>query len=92
MKLDKKTAARLAEERLAEWCGRGYREWVGLLDDSELREVVSDDGTRYSVKSMAIDNGDGRVRMVVCVDNGGWSAFAPLSRAEVMNPDGTFVE
>ena len=44
-----------------------YQEWRGLLDDSELREVVGGNGTRYSVTSAAIDDGDGRVRMVVCV-------------------------
>jgi hypothetical protein len=89
---DKKTAARLAEERLVEWRRRGYEEWRGLLDDSERREVVGDDGTRYSVHSTAIDDGDGRVRMMVCVDDGGWSAFVPLCRDEIMYPDGTFVE
>jgi hypothetical protein len=33
--------------------------------------VVGDDGTRYSVQSSAIDDGDGWIRSV---DDGGWSA------------------
>lgn len=30
--------------------------------------------------------------MVVTVDEGGLSAFAPLSRDELINPDGSFVD
>ena len=63
-----------------------------MLDDKDVRHVVGEDGKRYSVVSYALDDGDGRVRMAVAVDDGGWSAFAPLVRDEIMKPDGTFVE
>ncbi|SIM82482.1 hypothetical protein SAMN04489832_2320 [Micromonospora cremea] len=92
MGLDKETAARMAEERLAEWRRLSYGEWRVMLEDKELRQVVGEDGKRYSVACYALDDGDGRVRMVVAVDDGGWSAFVPLVRHEIMNPDGTFVE
>ncbi|MEV0722018.1 hypothetical protein AB0I37_04465 [Micromonospora purpureochromogenes] len=91
MGLDEGTAARLAEARLAEWRRLGYAEWRSLLDDKELRQVVDQDGQRYSVVSYALDDGDGRVRMSVAVDDGGWSAFVPLVRGEIMKPDGTFL-
>ncbi|MEU4716561.1 hypothetical protein AB0F73_23310 [Micromonospora purpureochromogenes] len=91
MGLDKGTAARLAEARLAEWRRLGYAGWRALLDDRELRQVVDQDGQRYNVVSYALDDGDGRVRMSVAVDDGRWSAFVPLVRGEIMSPDGTFV-
>jgi hypothetical protein len=74
--MNKQVAARLAEQRLAEWRRLGYAEWQALLEDHDHREVVGEDGTRYSVCSSAIDDGDGRIRMRVAVDDGGWSASA----------------
>ncbi|PWU52863.1 hypothetical protein DLE60_07430 [Micromonospora globispora] len=89
MGLNKEIAARLADARLAEWRRVGYGEWRAMLDDKDVRQVVGEDGKRYSVVSYA---GDGCVRMSVAVDDGGWSAFVPLVRDEIMKPDGTFVE
>lgn len=63
-----------------------------MLDDKDVREVVGEDGKRYSVVSYALDDGEGRVRMSVAVDDGDWSAFVPLVRDEIMEPNGTFVE
>jgi hypothetical protein len=92
MGLDKEAAARLADARLAEWRRVGYGEWCAMLDDKDVREVVGEDGKRYSVVSYALDDGEGRVRMSVAVDDGDWSAFVPLVRDEIMEPNGTFVE
>ncbi|SIN36718.1 hypothetical protein SAMN04489832_6025 [Micromonospora cremea] len=92
MALDKETAARMAEERLAEWRRLSYGEWRVMLEDRELRQVVGEDGKRYSVACHGLDDGEGRVRMVVAVDDGGWPAFVPQVRVEIMNPDGTFLD
>jgi hypothetical protein len=89
--LNKKTAAQLADARLAEWRPRGYDAWRARLDDKEVRLVVGEDGKRYTVVSYAIDDGEGRIRMSVAVDDGGLSALAPLVRDEIMSPDGTFI-
>ncbi|WP_433128015.1 hypothetical protein ACQPWW_00445 [Micromonospora sp. CA-240977] len=92
MGLNKETAARLADARLAEWHRVSYGEWRALLDDKDIRQIVGEDGERYTVVSYALDDGDERIRMVVAVDDRGGSAFVPLVRDEIMMPDGTFVE
>jgi hypothetical protein len=92
VKLNKETAKRLAEGRMDEWRCLGYDEWRAMLDQKELRQVVGEDGKRYSVVSYGLDDGDGRVRLSVAVDDGGWSAYTPLVWDEIMNPDGTLVE
>ena len=93
MGLDMETASRLANSRLAEWRAVGYRlNGRAMLDNKELRRVAAEDGKRYSVVSYAIDDGDGRIRMSVAVDDGGVSAWAPYLADELMNPDRTFVE
>jgi hypothetical protein len=89
--LDTETAEGLALARLAEWRGTGYGAWRAMLDAKDLRQVLGGDGRRYSVVSYALDDGDGRVRMVVAVDDGGWSALVPLVRDEIMMTDGSFV-
>jgi hypothetical protein len=86
------TAARLAEARMAEWCRLGYGEWHAMLDNRDVLQVVGEDGKRYNVVSYGLDDGNGRIRMLVAVDDGRWSAFVPLVRDEIMHPDGTFVE
>ncbi|PWU47811.1 hypothetical protein DLE60_29225 [Micromonospora globispora] len=91
MGLDKEIAAQLAEARLAEWRRTGYDEWREMLDNKECRLVVGEDGKRYTVVSYAIDDGEGRIRLSVAVDDGGLSALVPLVRDELMSPDGTFV-
>lgn len=91
MGLDKETAAQFAEARLTEWRRSGYDEWRAMLDDKEVRLVVGEDGKRYSVVSYAVDDGEGRIRLWVAVDDGGLSASTPLVRDEIMGPDGTFV-
>ncbi|WSZ93499.1 hypothetical protein OG990_16285 [Micromonospora sp. NBC_00858] len=91
MGLDKEAAAQLAEARLAEWRRTGYGEWRAILDDKEMRLVVGEDGKRCSVVSYAIDDGEGRIRLSVAVDDGGLSASIPLARDEIMSPAGTFV-
>ncbi|WP_309299593.1 hypothetical protein [Phytohabitans aurantiacus] len=90
--LNRQVASRLAEHRLAEWRRLDYAQWRLMLDDSESRQVVAEDGKRYSVVSSAVDDGDGRIRMFVAVDDGGWSALAPLRQDEIMRSDGSLLD
>lgn len=70
MSLDGRIAAVLADARLVEWQRIGYYGWRAMLDDKDIRQVVGEDGKRYSVVSYALDDGDGRIRMSVAVDDG----------------------
>jgi len=76
--LNKETPAQLAEARLSEWRRTGYDEWRAMLDGKDVRLVVGEDGNQFTVVSQAVDDGDGRVRLVVAVNDGGWPAFVPL--------------
>ncbi|MFC8620249.1 hypothetical protein ACFT9M_28070 [Micromonospora purpureochromogenes] len=89
MGLDREVAARLAEERLDEWRRLGHHHWRAMVDQRERRDVTGADGRRYIVVSSGLDDGDGRVRIAVAVDDGGWSALAPVVRDEISRPDGS---
>ncbi|MGS2619623.1 hypothetical protein ACVCAH_34835 [Micromonospora sp. LZ34] len=95
MPLDRETAARIAERRLAEWLSTAtYGELLGWEESGkqDRREIEVDDGKLYQVVTYVLPDGDGRLRLVVAVDDGGRSAFAPLIRDEIMRPDGSLVE
>ncbi|MGP3921268.1 hypothetical protein [Nonomuraea sp. 10N515B] len=95
MAFHKEIAAHLADERMTEWkTAATYGELVEMERNGErdLREVVGEDSRTYSVVASVLPDGDGSVRMMVAVDDGGWSAFKPLIRGEIMRPDGTFLE
>jgi hypothetical protein len=72
--LNREFAARLAEESMARWRRLELCAVAGDAEDKQLQQVVGEDGKRYSVANSALDDGDGRVRLVVAVDDGGRSA------------------
>ncbi|WP_083672436.1 hypothetical protein [Micromonospora sp. CB01531] len=95
MPFNRETAARLAERRLAEWLSTArYADLLGWEESGkqDRRELIADDGKLYQVVTYVLPDGDGRLRLVAAVDDGGWSAVAPLTRDKIMNPDGRLVE
>jgi hypothetical protein len=68
-------------------------ELLRLIDESENYEVTGRSGTAYQVELQAWwdDRPSENLRMVVAVDDGGWSAFKPISDDFIVAPDGSFV-
>ena len=79
---------------------RKYREWsydrlrlrVGLPKISS--EVMGASGIRYYLDVIVHWDGepDADVRVVACIDDGGWRAFVPLTRCFIKASDGSFVD
>jgi hypothetical protein len=59
----------------------------------ETRELTAESGTTYQLMSQVIWDGKaGRdIRVLVAVDDGGWSAYKPLTYDFILAPDGSFV-
>ena len=75
-----------------------YREWSwldlgALIDESIHFEVVGASGTQYQIEIWAVWDWDpqGNIRVFGSIDDGGWRAFAPLTKAFIKAPDGKFV-
>lgn len=71
-----------------------YSELIKLVGARELKEVVGEDGIPYRLEIEAIWDiaREKDVRVIVSVDDGGWSAIRPLTQNFVMRPDGSFVD
>jgi hypothetical protein len=93
---NKVIAGRLADEVLARWRAAATYTDLAQMEaegDKRLTQLVAEDGRRYNVVEYTLSDGfDGSIRMVVAVDDGGWSALGPLVRDEIMRPDGSFID
>ena len=68
-------------------------ELLKLLDLPESFTVTASSGTDYQIEVDAVwdRKPDGDLRVMVLIDDGGWSAFRPMSDDFIVAPDGTFV-
>jgi hypothetical protein len=93
--MDRHEAALVAEGKLAELRGRGYDVLVSeYLGRPQSEGVTAASGAKYQVEVEGFwdDRSTRHLRIMVAVDDGGWRAFAPLSRSFIITPDGTFVD
>ena len=86
--MDKKEAAAIAEAELGRLRTTGYTPLVERVDSSETHEVTPESGTVYQVQTMVYWDGKGSkdLRVIVAVDDGGWSAYHPLTRDMILSP------
>jgi hypothetical protein len=84
---------------VAEPVASRYRTWPydrvveELLDKPTIAEVAGKSGASYQVEVEGFwDSGrPGDLRVMVAMDDGGFSAFMPLTVGFIVRPDGTFV-
>jgi hypothetical protein len=70
-----------------------YSELIKLVAARESKEVVEDSITyRVEIEAIWDDARNKDVKVIVSVDDGGWSGLGPLTADFVMRPDGTFVD
>ncbi|MGW4412020.1 hypothetical protein ACWEJ6_49010 [Nonomuraea sp. NPDC004702] len=94
--MNKQVAAEIAEEYLARWrCVAVFSE-LALMEengDKDWENVIGRDGEEYKVLLYVLPDSDGCLRMVVAVNDRSFrSSTAPMTRDEIMRPDGTYGE
>ena len=91
--MNKGEAIAILERQLERYRGRRYGELLRLLDESQYLEVTGRSGTCYQVKIYAFWDDERLAHLLVIgsIDDGGWRAFAPLTRDFIVAPDGSFV-
>jgi hypothetical protein len=92
--MNKEVAYVLIDAELRRLIELPYSELINLIGRPETKLVVGEDGISYQVEIEAIwDIARAEdVRVMVSVDDGGWSAIKPLTQDFVMRADGSFVD
>ena len=93
--MNKAEAQRIITVELAKYRTRPYDELRGLVDAPKLSfEVVAESQTRYYVDIRVLwdDVPEGDVRVVACIDDGGWRSYFPMADSFIKAPDGSFVD
>lgn len=91
--MDKSEAQAVLAKALGDYRKRAYGELLVLLRTPEVFEVTAESGAAYQLEVDATWDGeaDGNLRVMGSIDDGGLSAFVPLTDDFIIAPDGSFV-
>ena len=91
--MNRDTARALLDEELMRLRAFSFVDFLKALDVTSIKRVKGRDGNTYQVEWQAFWDGKkgGNIRVLVSVDDGGLSAFIPMSGAFIISPDGSFV-
>lgn len=86
-------AATVLDQQLAAFVRRPYSELAALVDQPQTAQTVAASGTAYQLEfNVFYDSGaGGDLRIMGSIDDGGWRAFVPLTKSEIMKPTGELV-
>jgi nanoRNase/pAp phosphatase (c-di-AMP/oligoRNAs hydrolase) len=93
--MNKKEANSIVSEHLARYRSRPYAELASWAreDRIDTAEAVGPSGTRYQIEVRFFWDAkpEGDVRVCASIDDGGISAFVPLTEDFILSPEGKFV-
>jgi hypothetical protein len=92
--MDNVEARRILAAKLDELRRLSYHQLVDrLLDREETSEVTGTSAVRYQLELQGFwdSQPDGVLRVLGCVDDGGFRAFVPLTDSFLVAPDGSFI-
>jgi len=93
-KMDKTEAKRILRDELELFRTKSYAELIQMIDTEPITgERIGPSGKNYQIEVEAFWDHKpyGNIRVVGCVDDGGWRAFVPLSDDFIKSPSGKFV-
>ena len=90
--MDKNEAQDMLDRELNDYRNNTYLELVELMGEVFAYEKEARSGRRYQIEIQVVwdlkEGGD--IRVIGCIDDGGWRAFFPLTNGFLMNPEGQF--
>jgi hypothetical protein len=91
--MDRVEARRILGAALDVYRSRSFAELAALAGESRQGEVLSPCGVRYQVEIQVFwdDRHEKNLRVLGSIDDGGLTAFVPLSDSFIVAPDGKFV-
>jgi hypothetical protein len=91
--MDKEAAAAVLARQLQDYRGRSYESLRGLIGKVDAFEIPNPGGSPYQLEIEVRWDGrpGGDIRVLGGIDDGGWSAFAPLTDGFLMSRDGVIL-
>ena len=91
--MDRDEARAMLADVVSELRARSYDELRGLIGDPQTQELAGSGGTTYQVEVQVFwdDKAERNLRVLGSIDDGGLSAFKPLTDDFIIAPDGSFV-
>lgn len=93
--MNRDEARQILSAELRKFRESAYADLIAKLGNQGCWEVVGPSGSAYQIEvDIFWDNPrakSGNIRVIGSVDNGGLSAFKPLSEDFIMTPDGQFI-
>lgn len=91
--MDRDEARAILEDVVSELRARSYDELRGLIGDPRTQELAGPGGATYQVEVQVFwdDKAERDLRVLGSIDDGGLSAFKPLTDDFIIAPDGSFV-
>jgi len=84
--MNRKKALSILRTEAAKYAGRRYKDLIHLIDNSINETVLGPDGAEYQIEAGAVwdDMPNGQLRLFFSIDNGGFSAYWPVSRSSLI--------
>ena len=91
--LDRVEAETILSSELQRYRQKQYADLAQLVDNSERMEIVGKSGARYQlvVSGYWDDKPKEDVRIIAAIDDGGRSAWIPMTDSFILSPSGKFV-
>jgi len=91
--MNREIARALVDEELGRLRKLSYSEHLKFLDKVSTTKSQGPDGEHYQIERQAFWDSEkgGNIRVMVSADDGGLSAFKPLTGDFIIAPDGSFV-
>ncbi len=91
--MDKQEAGQILRSKIEELRSNSYQELRSRIDQPEAIEVRGSSLKVYQLEWQVFwdDKPEGDLRVMVCIDDGGVSAFWPTTEDFIIAPDGSFV-
>lgn len=91
--MDQAEAKQILSVELAKYRSKQYEELKRLIGEQDTCEITSATGKWYQLEFLAVwdSRPNGNVRVIGTIDDGGVSAYKPLSDDFILSPDGKFI-
>ena len=91
--MDKEKARAVLLETLRPYRAKSYVELGDLIGEIDVYQIENPDGADFQIEIPVFwdHKPDGSICVSGGIDDGGWSAFAPLCEGFILAPNGSFV-